>query len=553
MRLLLATLLVTGCADRGLTDKDTTPRDAVAPTLDVTAPGRGTILTGAMSVEVRGRVHDEASGVARVLVNDHDAPVDAQGNFKVTLPLTPGLNLLHTSATDKAGNEQSDTRAVLAGTLVSVDTMVKDAFTAHIDGSALGLIGDVVADALGGLDLGNATAALNPIVNIPVPCLGARVDITRFDKGKIKMNVVPVEGGLALDGEIDDIEVGLHVDYDLACDQGSGDVLMTATSFTISGVLALKLGADGKVAVDTSGTTSVFHGFNLETDVLPQGVTDFIENPVGAALGPIVAIVIQDQVPPLLEKLIGGETRVPVLDQELAITLRPTALSVDTGGLTVTLDSRIFVPGDNGIVFLESAEQKPSLDGLPGMAIRMGLADNAINQVLASLWGVGLLDQTFNVTDAGNYAGIGVLFDRVELGMRLPPVVSAQAGGVKIAAGDVECTFYKGNDVVTRLSMSAETSLTAGIAGNKLSLTATDPVVWLDVLSDGVSGANPLDTSVVRQLGSFAAQNLVGFVTGLIGKLPIPSVDGVAIANAQVTTGGGGYLLVSGDLTPATK
>src|SRR5262249_5531769 len=247
------------------------------------------------------------------------------------------------------------------------------------------------------------------------------------------------------------------------------------------------------------------------------------------------------------------DTRVPVLDQELSITLRPTALAVDAGGLTVTLDSRIFVPGDTGIVFLESAEHKPSLDGLAGKAIRMGLADNGINQVLASLWGVGLLDQSFPVTDAGNYAGIGVLFDRVGLSMRLPPVVSALPGGVQIAAGDVECAFYKNGQVVTRLSMSAQTTLSAAIVGNKLTLTATDPVVWLDVLSDGVSRTNPLDTSVVRQLGSFAASNMVGFVTSLVSKLPIPNVEGIAIANAQVTTGGGGYLLVSGDLTTATK
>src|SRR5205823_2850379 len=148
---------------------------------------------------------------------------------------------------------------------------------------------------------------------------------------------------------------------------------------------------------------------------------------------------------------------------------------------------------------------------------------------------------------------LGVLFDRVGLSMRLPPVVSALPGGVQIAAGDVECAFYKKGQVVTRLSMSAQTTLAAAIVGNKLSLTASDPVVWLDVLSDGVSGTNPLDYAIVRQLGSFAARNLVGFVTSLVGKLPIPSVDGIAIANAQVTTGGGGYLLVSGDLTPATK
>ncbi len=539
-RILLTACLLAACGDRGLTDGDSTPRDAVPPTLDVRAPGRGAIAGGQQSIEVRGRVTDDASGVARVQVNGRDAAVDAQGNFTVTLPLVPGLTLLHTTATDKAGNEQSDNRAVLGGTLVPVDTMVTDAFTARIDGASLALIGDVAAAALTKLDLGDAAAELNPIVDLPVPCLGARVDISRVAKGRVRMAITPVAGGLALDGELDDIAVGLHVAYDVGCDPGTGDITMTASAFKIAGTLGVTIGADGKVAIDTSAATTSFQGFNLETDVLPRAVTDFTEAPLGAALAAVVAAEVEQQVPALLERLIGGDTLVPVLDQELSITLRPTALALDAGGLAVTLDSRIYAP----------AETRPSLDGLPGKAFRMGLGDNAINQVLASLWGVGLLDRSFPVTDAGDYGGIGVLFDRVEISMRLPPVVSALPAGVHIAAGDVECTFYKAERVVTRLSMSAETTVTAAIRDNRLALTAGNPVVWLDVLSDGVSGANPFDTASVRQLGSFAAKNLVGLVADLVAKVPIPSVDGIAIANAQVTTAAG-YLLVAGDLTTA--
>jgi len=549
MRFVFLCFIAAACSTRGLTDQDTPPRDAVAPVLDIRTPLRGSIAAGATTIEVRGVASDADSGLQRVLVNDYPVVVGPNGDFVAEVQANPGLTLIHTVATDKAGNTQSDTRAVLGGTLAPIDTTVSHAFYAHVDGKSLALVGGVASKALTDMDIGARVMALNPIVDIPIDCLGAKVAITKVTKGKVTVSVVPDNDGLSFNGEIDGIEVDLHVDYDLACDKGSADVKVTANAFHVGGILAVSLDAAGAVTVNVSQESASFDGFKLDTSVLPDGIDNLIGTPLGTALSGIIADLVDAQVPGLLSKLIGGEQRIDVDGQTLSVTLTPTALHVDAGGLDVALDSKVYMPGDNGIEFLVDTATAPPLD--TSKPFRAALADNALNQVLTALWGVGLMDQTFTV-DAGSYAGLGKIFDHVELALRLPPVITALPanGGLAIAVGDVECKFLLGDKVVTRLAMSAQTALTTSIAANKLSMVAGDPVVWLDFLSDGVAGANPFDNDDVQQLGSFAAKNLVGVLTSYIGKVPLPSVDGISIMNAQVTTGPttGGYVMVTADL-----
>src|SRR5262249_57252667 len=133
----------------------------------------------------------------------------------------------------------------------------------------------------------------------------------------------------------------------------------------------------------------------LATSVVPDKIDELIQFPLGDTLAGIIASEVQKQVPSLLARLIGGEQRVTVGGQVLSITLQPTALHVDAGGLDVALDSRIYLPGDNGIVFLTTPKAAPALDA--SRPFRAALSDDAVNQVLAALWGVGLMDQSFAV------------------------------------------------------------------------------------------------------------------------------------------------------------
>src|SRR6266571_4041030 len=117
------------CSSQAL-PPDSPIRDANPPTLEVRSPARGTMVSGQQLVVVAGKVSDDESGVQSVMVNDVATQLDADGSWKVTLPVAPGMNLLHTVAADKAGNKVTDTRAVMGGNLVRTDTPVQNAFSA---------------------------------------------------------------------------------------------------------------------------------------------------------------------------------------------------------------------------------------------------------------------------------------------------------------------------------------------------------------------------------------------------------------------------------------
>ena len=554
--LLCFTLAAAACADRGL-DETGPVRDATAPRIDVRAPARGSILQDATAVEIRGTVSDDR-GVAKLTVNGLIVQPAADGTFSARVAATPGLTFLHTVVTDVDGNSQSDTRAVLSGPLVPVESTVRDALVTHLDQQAWRIGSQLAGRALTGLDLAPLVMDLNPIVNIPVPCLGARVDVTRVGKGAVSASLVPVDGGLEIDASIRDIDVGVKVAYDVGCDPGVAEPSVTASAFRIHGVLKLSVDADGKVAIDARQTEAYFEGFRIDSAVLPREVTDFLQGPIGAALATVVADQVAAQLPELVGEMLGGKDRVfEVAAETVTIGVRPTTMQFDATGSRIVADTRVFLHGAPGSVFLSSPKPRPSFATTPSKSIHLGIADDAMNQILSSVWGAGVLDQTFVVDTASSYAGVGVLFDRVELALRLPPVLTAMpdGGGLQIAVGDVECHFIKARPgeplkTVTRLSMSAETRVTATVKDNRIALVATEPVVWLDVLSDGVSGSNPLNQESVRQLGSFAARNLVGMVTDMVGELPIPAVEGMTIVDAQATTGesSGGYLMVSGNV-----
>jgi len=308
----------------------------------------------------------------------------------------------------------------------------------------------------------------------------------------------------------------------------------------------------GAVEVAIQQSTAAFDGFMLDSGgVLPGTVEDLIERPIGDTLAGIIAALVGDELPARLKTLVGGEQRVSVGGQTLAIALTPTELHVDAMGLDVALDSKIYVPGQSGLSFVMRGDG----DGAPRLdatrPFRAAVSDDAVNQALTALWGAGLMDRAFPV-DAGDYAGLGKLFDTVEVALRLPPVLTALPGnrGLVVAVGDVDCRFLRAGAVVTRLGISAQAAVTSSVRDNKLGLGVARPEVYLEVLSEGVTGANPLDHDSVERLASFAATAALGLATSYVAAVPLPSVDGIQIANAEISTGvaSGGYVLVAAEL-----
>ena len=189
---------------------------------------------------------------------------------------------------------------------------------------------------------------------------------------------------------------------------------------------------------------------------------------------------------------------------------------------------------------------------LPSGGFRIGLADDAVNQVLASMWAAGVIDQDLDLT-SGDYAGLGILFDRVQLSLALPPVATARAGGggLDVRVADLTCSFYKGDNLVTQIALSAELNAKLQITSdNKFHLIVEEPKAWVDVLRHDVSGANPLANANFEELGSFTVSRLASLLTQVLEGVPVPVFYGATVEGGSFVTGGprGGYLIANGRL-----
>ncbi len=548
--LLLLPLLV-ACGDpSSLPDEQTYAPDVLPPELDVRSPTRGTIQDGTPAIEVRGVARDR-SGIREVRVNGVAATLGEDGAFMTSVPAQPGLTFLHTVATDGGGNQQTDTRAVLGGRLVPIETAVPGGILVHLDARALTAGATVGARQLEALDLHEKLAGRNPLVDLPVPCLGARIDLTRLDKGAVRLAVVPVDGGLEIDAEVDDLVATVRVAYDVGCKTGTADVTASARRFGLRGTLRLSIDERGELAVDASGTEARLEGFELDTRLLPARLVDFIEQPLGDTLAAVVSDVIRDRIPPLiLDGLAGGTRLAGDRAQRLHIALRPTALHLDARRLGLTVTSSLYVEGGPATTYLASPAPAPRLDTTRVAAV--GRADDTLNQLLSSLWSAGVFERELPVAGLGGGGlggGLTTLFDNVELSLRLPPVLTAHPGrrGLELALGDAECHFTKKGKSVGRVSLSARVLVTVRVVDDRLTLVPAEPQVFLDVMH----GERPdlFTYENVQVLGDFLSDNLVALVSDMAGDVPLPATSGLSVDDVVLGSAPeDGYIVVSGEV-----
>jgi hypothetical protein len=84
--------------------------DTTKPTLSVSALAGGS-YTNKTTLNISGNASD-AGGLQSVTVNGQPVTVNADGSFSAALALVTGANTVTVIATDKAGNQQSDTRII---------------------------------------------------------------------------------------------------------------------------------------------------------------------------------------------------------------------------------------------------------------------------------------------------------------------------------------------------------------------------------------------------------------------------------------------------------
>lgn len=520
--------------------------DPEAPVVRITAPARGASLGDVGSVLVTGAVIDD-SPIRELTVAGVAAELGADGTFSAVVPLDrQGTTHLTVIATDRDGNLGRETRAVEAGPRAPLAQRIPDALTAAISDTALAAIGNTVAAALVTTDLGAWIAPHNPVISKGAPqgqdCLYGEVSIGALAVAGAELQLVPTAFGLELSAELTGVRVPMQLEYAALCVEGASGALATARKVTVGGRLSLAV-RDGRFELRLVAPQVRFTELALSLDGLPGEVVNLLD--LGSSLGPVLAWAVERLAAPILEGALtgfDGTTSALVLGKTVDLALVPTLLASSPVDLTARVDSSLRTRGEPvGASFVHVPGAPPPL--APGRGLQVAVAASALNQLLASFWAAGGLRLSFELA-TGDYAGLGKLYDRVVVEARLPPSVRAEAGGVRLLLADIMLSFYAGEQVVTELAINGSFGLAIERGGDgALRLVAAAPRAFVDLVQDGVAGANPLARSQLETLSAFALERLSHVASGLVGALPLPSGPGPQLVDAQLT-GRAGYLVL---------
>jgi len=551
MRRLLAVglLAVIGCSDNPY-DPNAPAVDPNAPKIHITSPKRGTIAGDVKTLTVTGTVQ-ATNKLDSVMVDDVAATVTDDGTFTATVPVTPGTFLLHAVAKDTAGQSGKESRAVVVGPMAKIDMQVPNAITATLSAQTFAAIGTIAGNFITGGDLSSMLTANNPVFDVGggPDCLYAMGAITSFNVGGADISLVPQAGGLAIDAELDNLSVGMHLSYAAACIDGGRDIMVSMQHVSVSGMLTVGvLNKQFDIHLDNPNVSIT--GLDVDLGGIPGAVVDMLD--LNAILAPVLGWATEKFVVPMLNKSLAGLNNTKTLDvlgTMVDVAIAPNAINFSDQGALVELDSSLRAHGDNlspGFVYIPNT--LPAMDLSQGF--QLAVADDAANQLFGSLWAAKALDKTINL-ETGPYGDIGKLYDSVELSTAVPPYVDASGTGLKLTIGDMMATFRNGELVATEVAISAEVNLKVlnDPMTGAIRLDVGQPTVYVDVLdeADGVSGANELSNSQFEAISSFALQRIIAVGSGSVGAIPLPTLEGVAVKNLTVNEQQG-YVVVDGSV-----
>ncbi|HEY1554520.1 MAG TPA: hypothetical protein VGF94_06765 [Kofleriaceae bacterium] len=544
--LIAALTALTACADHPY-DPGQPAVDPNAPVVTITTPSVGTFAGDVQTLAVTGTATDDQA-VASVQVNGVAAALQADGTWTATVPVAAGTSLLHAVALDAQGNQGQETRAVVAGPMGAIDMHVPNGITATLSAQTFAAIGTAAGNFIQTGDLESMIAADNPVMDLGggPDCLYVTASITSMTVGGAQIAMVPQTGGLALDGELDNVNIGMHLDYAAACIDGSRDITIAATHVSVKGNMAIGV-AKGAFAISFDNPDVTISGLDLELGGIPGDIVDLLD--LSDALGPILGWATEKFVVPMVNTAFAGlnETKtLNVMGTMVDVSMAPSQITFSPAGGLVELDTSLRAHGDAsspGFVYVPN--QLPAMDLSHGF--QLAVADDTANQLFGSMWAAKALDQTIDLK-TGPYGDIGQLFDSVELSAAVPPFVDASnpQAGLVLTIGDLMASFKLNGQVVTEVAINAQVGVKvdADMTG-ALHLDVGTPTTYVDVLSQGVAGANQLSSSQFEEIVSFAASRVIAVGAGEIGAVPLPTFAGVGVTNLTIDEQTG-YLVVDG-------
>lgn len=538
----LALVGLAGC-DEPLADDPAI--DPEAPVVRIASPERGHYLGDVSTVTVSGVVLDE-SPLRSLTLNGEPIAFDAGGAFTATVPISStGTTLFTVEAVDRDGNAGRETRAFSAGPQIATGLRHADAVTASISDAGFEALGNAAAALIAQSDLGAWIAPFNPVIKAGAPdgpdCLFGEVSAGAFDVGAAEIELYPTAAGLHLVAELSAVRLPMSLRYAVFCADGQSQAAMTADKVRVEGRFTVAI-QDGRFAIDLVAPKATFEGFHLQLPGLPGEVANLLD--LDRALGPLLSWAVEELAAPMLgDALAGfdGTAQLPILGKTLELEVSPAEVTFSPVDAVVRLDSRFRFAGDSAGRFVAAPNVTPPRDA--GTGLRIAVQDDAVSSLFAGFWAAGGMELSLDLT-TGDYGGLGKLYDRVELSGKLPLALRAETGAATVVIPEVVASFKRGDAVVTQIAVNAEIDLAVEQGGDgALRLGTGAPRVFVDILKEGVEGSNPLASSQLEVLTSFALARLAGVASGLLGAVPLPSGQGVSLRDVAAR-GAGGYLMI---------
>lgn len=523
----------------------------------VIEPARGTIVHDQDAIRLRGTAWTR-DGEPEVFVAGQRAPVAADGTFDISVPLTPGLNLIETVVIDDAKRAARDVRAVLAGAARDHGEPVEQAVLLDVGPSTFDLVSRTASAALTPDAILERVEAANPVAEFGSSCLGAAVEVADIDVGDLRVAISPRPGGVELELEAKDLTIQLDVMAKIACLPVPNKVPLRASAIRIDADIDVALTA-GKISVTPAAVTTRLDDVTADVSGLDPRIAEGLEPILEDEVSKALATAVAGEISGALDDLMGDMETIPFAFEAMGLqveaTVTPRELAFDAGGARFAATVAVQFPGSPGaqVVYSPSGSSPGDLSARPD-GVRLGVAGNLINGFLSVLWNARVLHLSFPI-DSAHAQRLNI--DHVELEPLLPPVVQSDPTFLgRLALGDclVRVIDQAGN-TVAEAAISGSVGLEAGIdADGKLSVELGEPTLTLGLI--GRDGKTSNAAKLVPTLGVAVQDQLMARLGEMVGSLPALEVGKLALVSPTVH-GTGGYLLVGADLvspmTPAAQ
>jgi hypothetical protein len=514
------------------------------PKLQVTSPQRGLMQdTGRVMVTGIALPNVDGDPVARVTVNGVPAQLSADGSFTATVDVRDGETLLETVATTDTGGLATDARAVQAGHRMPVGTRIDRAITTSLSAHAFARLSAAAGPYIKKLDLPALLASMQPIANLGDSIANVNLSITRLAFGDVKISLQPVEGGLKFSAEIDAVDASAKAVYAGALvPDGTTIVGVTASQVTIAGTLVVTPNGTSGFTTTIASPTVHTVGLKLAANDLTGQILTLVNDNLGSTIQTVTTQAAERGIQPLINDALGalgGPKRVVVLGRALDLQASPAAVRFTTAGAQVTMNVAVMLEGsESSPGFVITPNGTPVLSATSG--IQVGIADDIVNEMLAEVHALGLLDVHY-VHDYG-------YFDTIDLHLALPPMVSANNGDgmLRLVLGDMIATVRDHGKTVVSAAVNAQVDveILRGATPQQIALQFGQVHVWVNGITDATETGSEFDISGATAGGiKLQLDSLRQFLI----TVPVPAVAGVQLENLQMHADSG-YIMASGDI-----